>query len=168
MNAREDIEIYQLRAAHYIERKNFMIAEILMDSAMKVYETGKYCHLQVSSIRDSMDKFQDASFFQQSMTWIENHISVNQYHEALIKYMELESFFSGHAISRFGLTCETVFDYVKEKTNPRLTLAAIKLFMERAEYQKASEYLKLYRLQDGNSTVVKKIQKEIMLHTPKQ
>ncbi len=161
LNAKEAIEIYELRGRYYLEQKNFLLSKILWDSALYVDEDAKSCHLANGFIRDTLKKYEEAILFQQSMAEIENRISVNQYKEAVAKYMETESFFSKHAIARFGIACKNFFDYVKEKSNLRLTIEAVKLFTGKTEYQKALEYLKLYRLQDGKAFDVKEIQRFI-------
>lgn len=159
MNAKEEKEIYELRAQHYLENKNFLKADILLDSALKVDSKVSSCHLSTVSILGIQEKYREAIFFQHSMAQVEILVSVGGFDTALRNYQRAESYFKDNKVSRFGITCEPLFDYLERKSSIRLTYAAAMMYLEKMDYLKTLDLLKMYRLQGGAANDVKNIQK---------
>jgi len=160
-DAMEQIELFEVRSTHYIERKNFRIAEMLLDSAVKVSDGTKACHTEMGSLTDTIRKYQEASTFQQFVIDADNQAAVNHFRDALVQYQKAETFFTSHSIARFGLTCEPFLVYVKGKSNSQITFAAMELYLAGKEARHAFECLNLYRLQDGDPVNVKEMQRSI-------
>jgi tetratricopeptide (TPR) repeat protein len=161
VNAKESIEVYEVRATYRTGKKMFMIAKTLLDSALLVAEKNPDCTIPVKSIHDTIDYYREAVTFQNAMAEAENLISAGLYKEAVQKYLHAESFFADHSVGRFGITCAPFYDFLREKSRLTLTYSAAGWYMQTENYQQVLSCLKLYRLQDGKETATKEMQHQL-------
>jgi hypothetical protein len=159
LNIREAMEIYALRAQHHIEKKNYMYAKILLDSAMQAGAGAGRCPVPVDVIGDTLEKYRPAFVFQESMSDFNNLVSIGNFDEAIRKYLETQSFYSVKRIERFGLVCDSLYEVIHKRSNLRLTLGTAEFFRKEKDYPVSFRYLKLYRLQGGQAKDVKDQQK---------
>jgi hypothetical protein len=147
-NANEAVEILLLRAQRERELKDFRMAASLTDSAVSLISQHPDCLIPSAGLKDTVTKYAQAVEFQKMMQNIDLLVTTAQYERAIKDYLEMEHFFTSENVSRFGLVCIPMVDYIRERSRQELTVGAILHFQGKDDFQEAFLYLKLLRSED--------------------
>ena len=145
---KENVEIFLLRAGREREKKNFIKAESLSDSALICIRKNSECEISPAGIEDSVKVYAEAAEYQKKLHEIER-FSVPHKEKELVKALwTAEQYFITHHIDRFGLTNLSSYDVIRERSSQVLTFQAFLFFRQNQHLQESFRYLKLLRLQD--------------------
>jgi hypothetical protein len=147
-NANEAVEVLLVRAQTERELKDFILDAALTDSAVSLAEQFRDCVIPMTGVKDTVDKYAEAYEYQRMLKQIEIFVITGKFKESVNGYIELETYNRAHDIGRFGLSIQTMYDYIYNHSVHELTLQAFLYFQEKQYLTEAFRYLKLLRIQD--------------------
>jgi len=145
---KENAEILLLRAGREREKKNFIRAASLGDSALICIRNNPECEISPAGIEDSVKFYAEAAEYQKKLYEIDK-VRVPHKEKELVKALwTAEQYFITHHVDRFGLTNISSYDAIRERSSQALTFQAFLFFRQNQHLQESFQYLKLLRLQD--------------------
>jgi hypothetical protein len=147
LNIAESVTAILQRSQRERELKNYILSASSSDSVKILIEHNPYCSIQFDGLQDTILQYAQAVDFQKMQKKIDRFFMAGQYDKAISNYPDMERIFSFDNISRFGIDCVPMFDYVHKKSRNELTISAIRYFREKNNLQEALRYLKMLRSQ---------------------
>lgn len=144
---KEAADVYCYRAWLHLEQRRFARAGVLLDSALSVLNGTGSCDFETREIKDSLQKYEAPIRYQQRMQEIEQCRVAQQYDSVVSRYADAARFFDQGRLSRFGLSCEPLYDYVYRNENGLLTTAALRYYLAGNKPDEALRYLEMLRLE---------------------
>ncbi len=147
-NITESVAVILQRSQRENALKNFILAASSEDTVMMLIEHNPYCLIQYDGLQDTILKYEQAVEFQKMQKNIDHLFMSGQYKKAISGYPEMETCFAANQVSRFGLECIPLYDYIHKKSRPNLTVQVILYYNGKNDLQEAFRYLKLLRAQN--------------------
>ncbi len=160
-NATEKFEVLVLRGERNLEMGNFIKGTLLLDSALVLSKQQPECRLPMDGLADTIMKYDDPALFQKKLITSTNLVSINDYKNAVAAYLEADRFYQERKLDRFGLQCQALYDFARQRSIAGLTLESTVHFLSAARYSEAFRFLVLLRLQDYPSKETRKIQETL-------
>jgi hypothetical protein len=116
------------------------------------------CSLEGRSPGDSLKKYIDAAAYQQMVDSVSTMIVIGKYAEACRILLQSENFYQANQILSFGIEIVAVEQFLRERNNLYLTVAALDHFMEYKELEMVVRFLLMAKDQNSPSELLQQQQ----------
>ena len=147
-NIHESVDVLLVRAQDERESKRFITSASLTDSAVMLVRQNPDCQIPIAGENDTILKYAPAVDFQKMQKDIDDLVTKAKYEKAVHDYQLMEDFYNSNSIRRFGIANVPLYNYIREKSIPELTLQAFLYYQGKNDPEAAFRYLKLLRLED--------------------
>jgi hypothetical protein len=146
-DSKEAYEIFTLRAQHEIEKRKFLAAGILLDSALLIASSTPLCKINASDPTDTLRKYSAAIEYQKHIMEIRDYIRVDNYDQALKQNVMADGLYRENYLNRFGIEFFSLYDVINANGDLLFTGHAVVFYSNMDSLQEAFRYVKLLRSQ---------------------
>lgn len=146
-NIQDSVDIRVIRADRSIALLNFVNAQASLREALDFIKSMPECGITDEPLMDTLNKYSLAVVYQQQMMDARSHVASGNYSEAVRELDNHQQAFYKNKFSRFGLSPEGVYDFIKDRENPYLTEKALVFYIENENYPEALRFLLLAQTQ---------------------
>ncbi len=147
LNRSEEADILVLRASRNAEQGRYAAAYRQFSEAMAVLHEMPECGLTNASLSDSLGKYGPPALYQSMLDTLQMNYIVRNYPAVFSLLARLEQDYQIQGLIRFGLPSVTIKDFVTQKNDPSLTLAAAEWLVSKNLPDEALTFLKRLRAQ---------------------
>jgi hypothetical protein len=162
-NIQDSVDIRQIRADRSIALLNFVNAQASLREALAFINSMPECGISDEPVRDTLNKYSLAVFYQQQMTDARSQVASGNYSEAVRELDDHQQAYYKNKFSRFGLSPESVYDFIKERENPYLTEKAILFYFENKNHREALRFLLLAQTQGLPAKSCAEVQEQLAI-----
>jgi len=132
------------QAISLMEAKKFINADKKFDEAISYAKLKKECAIDYADAETYKEEIKAPKTYQEKLIEIENLANYSLYDDAIMKYVDLESYFYQYKINAFGIEYLQLFNYALLQSD-RFIMHSIKYFMQKTEPDKGFDLLKVLK-----------------------
>jgi hypothetical protein len=160
-NVKDTFDVLLLRAGKNSERKKYMRAYVLLDSAKMLSLQWQDCSLNVQGLRDTLAKYYPLFLYETLLGKSGNAILIGNFPEGVGAYNEADGIYRNANLDRFLPEPSALYDYIASRSNLSLVRYMIDLSQKQNNLNEAMHYLGLMRHLQCSASEAKDVMQDL-------